>query len=71
MYLGGEDRRGANSQTMIDLITPICDYVVVRSAGNKDDIFTKICSDNKIPLTEIKKTMEVSDILKAVFKLPA
>jgi len=71
MHLGGEVRRGANSQIMIDLITPNCDYVVVRSDGNKDGIFTKICSEKKIPLAEIEKTIELVDILKAVFQLPS
>jgi len=71
MHLGGEDRRGANSQVMIDLVTPQCDYVVVRSDGNKDGIFTKICTEKKIPLTEVEKTLEVTDILKAVFQLPS
>ncbi len=69
--VGGEDRRGANFQIMIDLVTLICDYVVVKSYDNKDGIFTKICADNKIPLTEIKKTKKVGDIFKVVFILPA
>jgi len=71
MHLGGESRRGTNSQIMIELVTPNCDYVVVREDGNKDGIFTKICSEKKIPLTELKKTLEVSDILKVVFQLPS
>jgi len=71
MHLGGFDRLGANSMVMIDLITPNCDYVVVRSDGNKDGIFTKICAEKKIPLTEVEKTLEVTDILKAVFQLPS
>lgn len=71
MHLGGEERRGANSQVMIDLVTPNCDYVVVRSDGNKDGIFTKICSEKKIPLAEIEKTLDLVDILKAVFQLPS
>ena len=71
MHLGGEDRRGANSQVMIDLVTPQCDYVVVRSDGNKDGLFTKICTEKKIPLTEVEKTLEVTDILKALFQLPS
>jgi len=70
MHLGGEDRLGANSMVMIDLVTPSCNYVIVRSDGNKEGIFTKICSDNKIPLKEIEKTLEVTNILKTVFKLP-
>lgn len=70
MHLGGEERRGSNSEVMIELVTPICDYVVVRSDGNKDGVFTKICTEKKIPLVEIEKTLEVTNILKTVFKLP-
>ena len=69
MHLGGETRRGASSQIMIELVTPKCDYVVVREDGNKDGIFTKICSENKITLTEIEKTLQVTDVLKALFQL--
>lgn len=69
MHLGGETRLGANSQIMIELITPKVDYVVVREDGNKDGIFTKICLENKIPLTEIEKTLQVTDVLKALFQL--
>lgn len=71
MHLGGAERRGEKSQVMIELVTPNCDYVVVRSDGNKDGIFTKICTEKKIPLKEIEKTIEVTDILKAVFQLPS
>ena len=71
MHLGGAERRGEKSQVMIELVTPNCDYVVVRSDGNKDGIFTKICAEKKIPLKEIEKTIEVTDILKAVFQLPS
>lgn len=70
MHLGGAERRGANSEVMIELVTPICDYVVVISDGNKDGIFNKICSEKKIPLVEIEKIVEVTNILKTVFKLP-
>jgi len=71
MHLGGENRLGANSMVMIDLITPNCDFVLVRSDGNKDGIFTKICTDNKIPMLEIEKTLQTTDIIKAVFQLPS
>lgn len=69
MHLGGSTRRGSNSAVMIDLVTPNCDYVVVREDGNEDGIFTTITSQNEIPLTEIEKTTQVTDILKALFKL--
>ena len=68
MHLGGEARRGANSQRFIELVTPSCNFVIVRSDGNKDGIFTKITQDHKIPLLLIDKTTELSDILVKMFK---
>ena len=42
---------------------------MVREDGNKDGVFTKIANDNKIPLTLIKQTQDLSDILKQVFNI--
>lgn len=67
MHLGGGDRRGPNSDLMINLVTPQCDYVIVRSDGNLDGVFTKICKENNVPLTEIEKSLELTDYLKALF----
>lgn len=67
MHLGGETRRGPNSDKMIKLVTPCCDYVIVRADGNQDEIFNQICNKNKIPLTEIEKSIELVDFLKALF----
>ena len=67
MHLGGETRRGPNSDKMIKLVTPCCDYVIVRADGNQDEIFNQICNKNKIPLTEIEKSIELTDFLKALF----
>ena len=71
MHLGGENRLGANSMVMIDLITPNCDFVLVKSDGNKEGLFTKICADNKIPMIEIEKTLQTTDVIKQVFQLPS
>ena len=67
MHLGGETRRGPNSDGMINLITPKCNYVIVKADGNLDGIFTKICKENEIPLTEIEKSIELIDYPKALF----
>jgi hypothetical protein len=44
-------------------------YLIVREDGNKDGLFTKLADRHKIPLTLIKATPEMSDVLKALFKL--
>lgn len=67
MHLGGEARRGPNSDNMINLLTSKCDYVIVKADGNLDGVFTKICKENEIPLTEIEKSTELTDYLKALF----
>lgn len=71
MHLGGENRLGANSMVMIDLITPNVDFLLVKSDGNKEGLFTKIATDNKIPMIEIEKTLQTTDIIKQVFQLPS
>ncbi|NLY55639.1 MAG: hypothetical protein GX058_03915 [Firmicutes bacterium] len=67
MHLGGEARRGDNSARFIDLITPQVDFLVVRSDGNMDGIFTRISSENNIPLVLIEKTAELSDVIAQMF----
>jgi hypothetical protein len=69
IHAGGEDRRGEVSTKLIDLVAPKMSYIVVREDGNKDNLFTKLASQHKIPLTLIKATPELSDVLKALFKL--
>lgn len=67
MHLGGAERRGDASKDMIDLITPVSDYVVVRADGNQDGYFTQLCEANNVPLSIIEATTEVTDVLKALF----
>ena len=67
MHLGGAMRRGENSQVIIDAIASEMDCLVVRADGNKDGLFTKIAEKQKIPLFQVKKTLEVGDLLKKIF----
>ena len=69
IHIGGEPRRGPNSDVMINEVTPHCDYVVVKKDGNKDGVFTTICEQHNIPLTEIERTVKVVDVLKALFQV--
>jgi hypothetical protein len=67
MHLGGSGRRGPNSDVMVELITPLCDYVIVKADGNEDGIFNKICEENKVPLTIIEKSADLTAYLEALF----
>lgn len=68
MHLGGEARRGENSQQFIDLVAPEVDFLIVRSDGNKDGIFTDIAAKKKIPLLLVEKSAELSGILPKMFQ---
>jgi hypothetical protein len=68
MHVGGEDRRGPSSQNFIHYAGMV-DYMIVRSAGNTDGYFTKLCAEKKIPLYTIENTREIEGILKGIFGL--
>lgn len=68
MHLGGEARRGENSQQFIELVTPEMDFLIVRSDGNKDGIFTDLAAKKKIPLVLVEKSSELAEILPKMFQ---
>lgn len=69
IHSGGEDRRGEVSTKLIDLVAPKMSYLIVREDGNKDGLFSKISTQQKIPLTLIKGTQELSDVFKELFSI--
>ena len=68
-HLGGEDRRGPASAKFIEDVTPNVNFLVVREDGNKDGAFTKMATQAKIPMVQIKQTQELTEILKEIFKI--
>ena len=68
MHIGGEDRRGPNSQDFITFAGEV-DYMIVKSDGNLDGYFTRLCAEKGIPLYIIENTRDVENILKEVFDL--
>jgi hypothetical protein len=68
LHIGGEDRRGQLTDEMIAEYLPSAQAAIVVKSGNKDGIFTKICKEKNIPLTEVDKILDVVGPLKAAFK---
>lgn len=68
VHVGGEARRGELSDGFIQDIVPLCDYVIVVAEGNKDGLFTKLCSKASIPLDSVEKISKVVDPLSKAFK---
>ncbi len=67
LHLGGEERRGAQSDEFIKACLPAAKMVIVVKSGNKDGLFTGMCQELSIPLIEIDKTTEALGPLKNAF----
>ena len=68
IHAGGEDRRGDVSMVLINLVAPKMQYLIVRDDGNKDGYFTKLSEQHKIPLSLVKDSQEMGEVLKTLFK---
>jgi hypothetical protein len=68
LHLGGQDRRGQQTDDLIREILPFAKMAIVVKSGNHDGIFTKICQPKNIPLVEVEKTADTVTVLQKVFK---
>jgi hypothetical protein len=69
IHSGGADRRGPNTEALLPTELPFLNYLIVRSDGNQDGVFTKAAKDYKYPFTSIENTMDLQGVLKKVFNL--
>jgi len=53
VHLGGEDRRDALSNQLIDLVGPRSQYIIIRDDSDADKMFSNIAAANKIPMVVI------------------
>ncbi len=67
LHLGGEERRGAQSDQFIKACLPAAKMVIVVKSGNKDGLFTRMCQDLGIPLVEVEKISDALEPLKNSF----
>jgi hypothetical protein len=68
LHLGGEGRRGQQTDDLIARVLPHARLAIVVKSGNADGIFTKICQTNKIPLVEVEKTIDAQAALQNAFR---
>ncbi|MGD2294330.1 MAG: DUF6305 family protein [Candidatus Aminicenantes bacterium] len=68
LHLGGEQRRGIQSDELISAFLPSAKLVIVVKSGNKDGLFNNICRDNGIPLVQVERTVDALEPLKNAFK---
>jgi len=66
-HLGGEARRGELSDQMIEACLPYALMVIVVKSGNKDGLFTRICTQKNVSLLEVDRAADVQKTLKNIF----
>jgi len=68
LHLGGESRRGQQTDDLITETLPLAKMLIVVKSGNGDGFFTKICQSKGIPLIEVEKTADAQLPLQKAFK---
>ncbi len=61
------DREGGPNERSIDAIAPHADYLIVKEDADFDDKFTKIAEENEIPMTVIEDSVELTEVVKAMY----
>lgn len=67
VHLGGEDRRDALSNQLIELVGPRSNYIIIRDDSDADKLFTGIAKDAKIPLVVIDGPDALKPALDKIF----
>jgi len=67
LHLGGEGRRGEQTDGLMAGLLPLARRVIVVKSGNADGFFTGICRAGNIPLVEVEKTADAQAALRAAF----
>ncbi|MEW5900725.1 MAG: DUF6305 family protein [Acidobacteriota bacterium] len=68
LHLGGDARRGRQTDDLVAEILPLARMAIVVKSGNADGIFTRICNDKSIPIVEVEKAADALAPLKRAFR---
>ncbi len=61
------DREGGPNERSIEAIAPYADYIIVKEDADFDGKFTKIAEENKVPMTVIEDSVELTEVVKAMY----
>lgn len=67
LHIGGQDRRDALSNQIIDLVAPKVDKLIVVKDSDTDKKFTNIAAAAKIPLVVIDDVTQLTQPIKDIF----
>ena len=68
IHVGGDARRGDLSDDFIRYAVPLADYAIVVSDGNRDNLFTTLTNQARIPLNTAERISGVGTPLAAAFR---
>ena len=68
LHLGGESRRGQQTDDLISEILPLAKMLIVVKSGNGDGFFTRLCQKQNIPMIEIDKPADAQTPLGKAFR---
>ena len=67
LHVGGEERRDALSNQLIELTAPRAQYLIVRNDSDADGMFANIAKAGKIPLTSVENVINLRGPLQELF----
>lgn len=67
LHSGGEGRREQMSNRLLDSVARKGDFLLVLEDSNKDDYFTKIAQESKIPILLFEHVLKIQEIFKQMF----
>jgi hypothetical protein len=68
LHLGGESRRGQQTDELVSEILPLAKMLIIVRSGNGDGFFSRLCREHDIPLVEVEKTAEAQIPLQKAFR---
>jgi hypothetical protein len=67
LHMGGEERRDALSDQLIDVAAPHAKYLIIRQDSDADGKFAAIAKDKKIPIDVIDGVINLRPLLDGLF----
>ena len=67
LHIGGNARRGNQSDDFNKLVAESSSYMIVVSQGDEDKFFSNIAADKKVPITFVEKIVDATEPIKELF----
>ncbi len=68
LHLGGESRRGQQTDDLMAEFLPLAKMAIVVKSGNADGFFTRVCGQKDIPLVEVERAADALEPFRKAFR---